>query len=44
MHEGETGGYAIGSVNMTTYFNVITIANEGKVYGGSGGGGVKKIL
>lgn len=39
MHEGEAGGYAIGSINMSNYINVVTIANEGKVYGGAGGGG-----
>ena len=38
-HEGENGGFTIGSVNMTTYFNVITIANSGIIYGGAGGGG-----
>ena len=38
-HEGESGGFAIGSVNMSTYFNVITISAVGGVYGGSGGGG-----
>ena len=37
--EGEDGGFVIGSVNLSTYFNVITISNSGKVYGGAGGGG-----
>jgi len=39
MHEGETGGFAIGSVNMSTYFDIITIEATGGVYGGAGGGG-----
>ena len=38
-HDGEDGGFVIGSVNLSTYFDVITIANEGNVYGGAGGGG-----
>ena len=38
-HDGEDGGFVIGSVNLSTYFDVITIANEGNVFGGAGGGG-----
>ena len=38
-YTGEDGGPAIGSVNMTNYFNVVTIENSGEVYGGAGGGG-----
>ena len=38
-HSGDDGGAAIGSINLTTYFDVITIENSGKIYGGAGGGG-----
>ena len=38
-HEGESGGFAIGSVNMSTYFDVVTLSAAGNVYGGAGGGG-----
>lgn len=38
-HEGEDGGFTIGSVNMNTYFDVISIEATGNVYGGAGGGG-----
>ena len=39
LHSGESGGHGIGSINMDTYFNVLTIQNSGIIYGGSGGGG-----
>ena len=38
IHSGQQGGHSIGSINMDTYFNVLTIQNSGNIYGGSGGG------
>ena len=39
IHFAQDGGPAIGSINMNTYFDVLTIQNSGIIYGGSGGGG-----